>query len=211
MAYLISKRSQREVPTMTLIPIEELFPGGWDVIATRVEALRRNLWGTPPDIPAVSIATLPIPDATVAKIRAKNLPRVRDELTIEEMNADTSPFRGRHAYFDDQMLEVICAISDKYEPHEFIDQLVILVRLFLNESAALRGGYVGDRVTESCANRCIWSIRDAVGTAVDPYERRTLLLLAVNSHRGEKSRGYRYLSPEMKEFVAAVTEQERNG
>ena len=93
---------------MTLIPIEELFPGGWDVIATRVEALRRNLWGTPPDIPAVSIATLPIPDATVAKIRAKNLPRVRDELTIEEMNADTSPFRT-HAYFDDQMLEVICA------------------------------------------------------------------------------------------------------
>ena len=195
---------------MTLIPIEELFPGGWDVIATRVEALRRNLWGTPPDIPAVSIATLPIPDATVAKIRAKNLPRVRDELTIEEMNADTSPFRT-HAYFDDQMLEVICAISDKYEPHEFIDQLVILVRLFLNESAALRGGYVGDRVTESCANRCIWSIRDAVGTAVDPYERRTLLLLAVDFTSGGEEPWVRFLSPEMKEFVAAVTEQERNG
>lgn len=180
--------------------INEVFPNGWPEIVQRTKAMRERLFGVVPDIPAVELADLDVPDDVLKTIRQKNRRRVRDEIPLDEFVGEASPFRTDE-YFDDQLLEVIFSIASRYEPQELIGQYVWMIQKFLNESAALRSGSLAGRITRRNANSCIDVIKKGLDESTDPDEKQTLELLLTDLTNGGEENWVSFLEPELRGLV----------
>lgn len=185
---------------MALTSINTAISGGWRRIASTVQGMKEDLFGKEPNLPAVDITDLEIPADALTAIREKNRKRVREELSLEEVTGPDSVF-VKGTFFDDQLLEVLFSIQDKYQPEEFIAQLVQLIMKFLNESAAFRTGALLKRVGRANANQCVSVIKQAWDKATDPEEKQLLELLVTDFSYGGQEPWVVHLQPELKEFV----------
>ena len=188
---------------MAMTDIREVFPSGWSEVADRIREFREKLWGRIPSIPAMDISNLEVPEDILTPIREKNRRRVRDEIDYQEFSSAESPF-SKHVFFDDQLLEVIESIQHKYQPHEYVRQLVVMIQKFLNESAALRTGTVQRRINRSNAEKCMSEIRDALSQTNDEDEKRTLELLLMDLTHGGEEPWLDFLEPGLRGFVDEV-------
>jgi hypothetical protein len=195
---------------MKLVKLTELYPGGWDDIARNVKKHREGLWGVQPDIPPVDLAGVQPPPELLQAILAKNRKRVRNEITTAEMTADGSPYQTDE-FFDDQLVEVIDSIEHKYRAEDFIAQLIWLVRTFGNESAALRGGRVEERLGPANADAAVGLVKDAFAAAKSKEEKLLLDLLAMDMSDGGEAEWIAYLGPEPREFLDEVLARQQGG
>jgi hypothetical protein len=164
-------------------PIGKVLPTSFADLSAAVSRMRAELFGRIPELVPIDITDLSVPDDVLADIRTKNLRRVRDEVSLEDMTAEGSPYRTDE-YFDDQFLEVLASIEDKYAPVDFVRQMVRMIEIFLNESAAFRAALVVSRVTETDAGEVARLLRSAIEGAGDDDTRRTLQLLLVDLSNG---------------------------
>jgi hypothetical protein len=191
---LITRVEKRGVK---LIKLTELYPGGWDEIAQKIQTHRDGLWGTQPDVPAVDLSGLVPPRELLETIREKNGKRVRDEITAAELTAQAE-------LFDEQLVEVIDSIESKYEAEDFIAQLVWLVHMFWSESAALRGGHIEERLGKSNADGVVGLVKHAFDSATSTEEKLLLDLLIMDMTNGGDSDWIAHLGPEPRNFVDDV-------
>jgi len=192
---------------MSLTKINILFPHAWNEIAEKVREMRDKVFAEIPSISAIDISDLNIPEDVLKEIQDKNRKLIRNEIPTKEIMAKDSPY-VTDAFFDDQLLEVICRIHFKYKAEEFVEQLVRMIQKFLNESAALRGGILQERINNTNANKCISVIREALIQAKDDDERNTLELLVMDLTYGGEESWIEFLNPDLKSFVNEIVVQQ---
>lgn len=192
---------------MSMKGIHEVFPNGWDDASKAVRHMHELLYGVVPEIPAVDFSQLAVPGNVVEVIRAKNRPAVRDEISVQEYTAPESPFRTQ-AFFDDQLVEVLFAIHRRYSPSSFVSQLVWLVSVFLNESAALRASVVQDRIRGDEARRCVDTVLASIRRADDPDQRATLELLLMELTDGGTERWVNDLNSELRLAIDEIASRD---
>ncbi len=185
---------------MALPSITKFLRGDWPQIAARIQAMRDELFGVTPDLPAVDLSDLRVPPEVLTPILEKNRARVRGQLSREEITGHDSPFVN-DAFFDDQLLEVLDSIQDKYQPEEFVGQLVQLITKFLTEGAAFRTGALQDRIGPRNANQCVTPIKQAWERTTDPDVKQVLDLLVTDLTYGGEEPWVASLDPALKEFV----------
>lgn len=185
---------------MALPSITQVLKGDWPEVAARLRAMRDDLFGVTPDLPAVDLADLQVPPEVLTAILDKNRPRVRGELSREEITGHDSPF-VQDTFPDDQLLEILYGIQDKYRPEEFVSQLVHLITKFLNEGAAFRTGALQGRIGPQNANQVVAPIRQAWERATDPDVKQLLELLATDLTYGGEEPWVASLEPALQEFV----------
>ncbi len=185
---------------MALPSIHQVLKGDWPEVAARIQAMRDDLFGVTPDLPAVDLADLRVPPEVLAAVLQKNRPRVRGELSREEITGHDSPF-ANDTFVDDQLVEILYSLQDKYQPDEFISQLVHLITKFLNEDAAFRTGALQGRIGPRNANQVVAPIRQAWEQATDPDVKRLLDLLATDLTYGGEEPWVASLEPALREFV----------
>jgi hypothetical protein len=168
-----------------------------------VKGLRQQLYGEDPPIDSVDISDIAVPETLLREIREKNLRCVRDNISLEELTAEDSPYRT-DAFFDDQLLEVLGAIANKYHPVDFILQLIRFIEIFLNLNAAFQGGLVDSRIKDDDADRVAAMIREAAENAKDEDTKRVLQLLLVDVANGGDSPWAQALSPKEREYLAVA-------
>jgi hypothetical protein len=183
--------------------ISEVFPGAWPVLAKAVQDQRGLLFGKLPTFGPIDISDVAVPPDAMAEIKTKNLRRVRNEIGVEEMTADGSPY-VTDAYFDDQLLEVVASIAHEYHPLDFIQQMVRFIEIFVNESAALRTGLVSPRIKDEDADRAVLIVRTAAEKAKDGDTRQTLEFLLTDLTEGGTEPWVPVLSPENRNYLAEV-------
>jgi hypothetical protein len=188
---------------MALVSINELFPGEWSQVQAGVAKMREGLWGTIPSVPAFDISGLEVPREMLLAIREKNRRRIRDQISDEEMLAEDSPFRT-DSFIDDQLVEVMSSIQDRYRPEDFVAQHVLLIQRFLNVSAAFRTGVVQERIDRSNADQSIAPIQRALASTTDADERHILELLVMDLTYGGEEPWVSVLGPTPKQFVDEV-------
>ena len=177
-----------------------MFPNGWEEISANVKKWRDDLFGKRPPVPAFDISDLVVPPEILQRIHEKNRSRIRDEVSIKEMVAEDSPFRI-DTFIDDQLLEVITSMQHRYSAEDFIQQLVYLIRKFLNESAAFRTGMIQQRIMRENADKCVSVIKDAHSSAQDTDERAVLELLLMDLTYGGQEPWVAFLGPDSRRFV----------
>jgi hypothetical protein len=193
---------------MALTSISSLYPGGWDQLAAEVQAMRAKLFGVVPAIPAVDVSDLKVPEEVLQSIRDKNRKRVREEIPLAEFVAEDSPFRTG-AFFDDQLLEIIFSIQHKYKAEEFVEQMVRMIEIFLNESAAFRCGVVQNRIGPTNASACVSGIEAALKRSADPDETKLLELLLTDLTYGGEEPWVAFLQPAQKTLVEQVVARQK--
>jgi hypothetical protein len=184
-------------------PIHQVFPGSWADMASAIKGLREQLYGEDPPIDPVDISDIAVPERLLSEIKEKNLRCVRDNISLEELTAEDSPYRT-DAFFDDQLLEVLGAIANKYHPIAFILQLIRFVEIFLNLNAAFQGGLVDSRIKDDDADRVTALIREAAERAKDEDTKRVLQLLLVDVTNGGDAPWTQALSPNEREYLEAA-------
>ena len=188
--------------------IRDVFPGSWQELSAGIKEQRERLFGELPSIDAVDISDIDVPTDVLHDIRMKNLRRVRDEIGVDDLTAQGSPYRT-DAFFDDQLLEVMAANARKYHPLDFIRQIVRFIEIFLNESAAFRTGLILARLKDEDANQAVDIVRKAIESAPDDDTRSTLELLLLDLTNGGEEPWIAALSPQQRAFLSSVIERQK--
>ena len=173
--------------------------------------------------PAVDISEIDVPAEVRQQLRIDNLKKLRTDplealpplqLLERPTNLDNNAFGGHpinhipavldewllEATFDEQLLELIDICSEKYQPDEFISQLVQIIVQFLNKAACFRTGAIATSLDVAHANRCISVIKLAWEKSLDADERDLLGLLLCDLTNGGDERWFHQLPNETKGF-----------
>jgi len=179
------------------------FPSDWESTKSSVADLRSRLFGEVPDIDAIDISGIGVPPPELSAMIVKNVRKLRNQVSLDEMVSSGSPYRTV-AFFDDQLLDIVESISDKYDPIEYICQMIKFIEIFVNVGACFRTAAVEDRLSSEDATIAVEKIREAVEIAKNTNVRDCLVLLLLDFTDGGEAPWVSDLCEADRHFIETV-------
>lgn len=187
---------------MTLPSLRELLPGDWDAFRKQLEVVHEQSFRGAPDIEPFDLTSLEVPEDVLRPIVQANRRRIRGEMTRDELMGPDSRYSSLDE-LDEQLADLLVASAHRYEPREYVRQVIQLARQFLSLNAALRMTPTAQRLDVRDAAGCLEEIQTAWANA-DSDVREILDLLVMDLTHGGDEPWVGQLPSDEKQFVSDV-------